>query len=357
MTVLIGILWIAFGVYVLAVGPMGGAEGCVFAIVIGSMSITAGASGFWWNRVVQFRKEGVLRGLKLLRWSHITKHSWYGTTVILEGVDQRHQDTQLEAVAEFANRDELAQFIDRKLASHDWFARHGGEGASNWQARAMLVPIRPRQSITLRGVFAAFLAYYVFTMLVFVVFRTRPGLSREFVHGAFFGFGVAGVKLAFDSWRAGVAGAPLVRISTAIDWPSAFVAVAVIVGAALIHQRILFPSAWIAIPLGFIASIAACVLAGILLRDKLDLCENGIVLVRWPFLPWSRVHALKWDRDGTRPLLLRSGWRRIKGKVPPGHRAAVDRVLQANVGNSLMRADPKAGSIPSAPTQIVTSDG
>jgi hypothetical protein len=73
-------------------------------------------------------------------------------------------------------------------------------------------------------------------------------------------------------------------------------------------------------------------LGGMLVHDKLDLCENGVVLIRWPFLPWQRVSVVKWDRAGKSSLLLRSGWRRIRARVPEEHREFVDQVLRNKVG-------------------------
>jgi hypothetical protein len=120
-----------------------------------------------------------------------------------------------------------------------------------------------------------------------------------------------------------------------IDWPSLLVALLLAVGCYYIVQRaFLFPPTVVAGMLGIGSGLGAAAVIEIVLREKLDLCEKGVVLVRWPFLPWARVRVLKWDRDGKSALRMRSGWRRIKGRVPAEHREVVDRVLREKVARA-----------------------
>ena len=118
------------------------------------------------------------------------------------------------------------------------------------------------------------------------------------------------------------------------DWPSLLVALLLAVGCYYIVQQFVFPPTVVAGVLGIGSGLGAAAVIEMVLREKLDLCENGVVLVRWPFLPWTRIRVLKWDRDGKGALLLRSGWRRIKGKVPAEHREVVDRVLREKIART-----------------------
>jgi hypothetical protein len=161
-----------------------------------------------------------------------------------------------------------------------------------------------------------------------VLVRPLSGPSREFWYGLFLAFGALAVKLAYDAWSSPDAGAPLVRLFARIDWPSALVAALIAIGCFHLCQRLVFPNPIIGYSLGFGAGVTTGMLAGMVIRDKIYLCENGVVLVRWPFLPWKRVRVIKWQRDGKKALLLGSGWRRIRARVPQEHREFVDRVLR-----------------------------
>ena len=116
--------------------------------------------------------------------------------------------------------------------------------------------------------------------------------------------------------------------------------------AYYISQRLVFPHFAIGMSLGAIAGIGASLIIGMVSRDKIDLCKNGVVIVRWTFLPWKSVRLLKWNRDGNGKLLIRSGWRRLAAKVPIEHREIVDHFLQEKVG----RGAPSNGEIQAAAT-------
>ena len=107
LIIISGLLWIGIGLYYLALAADGfrGAAGvrepvilsvmpCLLSAALVSMGITT----IWWNRAVQLREHGVLRGLRLLLWTHSTSHRWRVGAVTFEGVDQRHRDIQLTAI-------------------------------------------------------------------------------------------------------------------------------------------------------------------------------------------------------------------------------------------------------------------
>ena len=77
------------------------------------------------------------------------------------------------------------------------------------------------------------------------------------------------------------------------DWPSLLVALLLAVGCYYIVQQFVFPPTVVAGVLGIGSGLGAAAVIEMVLREKLDLCKNGVVLVRWPFLPWSRIRVLK----------------------------------------------------------------
>ena len=159
-----------------------------------------------------------------------------------------------------------------------------------------LVPIRVGPSITLRGIRSAFIVYVAFGILL--AFRPWGRPSSDFDVGAGIGCAAAVLLIAYEAWRAGAAGAPLVRLQTRLDWPSVCVALLLAVGCYFINQQFMFPTALVAGVLGIGSGVAASTLFGMLLRDKFDLCENGVMLIRWTFLPWNTVRVVKWSPQG-----------------------------------------------------------
>jgi hypothetical protein len=155
--------------------------------------------------------------------------------------------------------------------------------------------------------------------------------SKEFTWGIGIGAAVAMLKLAFDFWRLGQEGAPLVRLRSRFDWRTALVTVLLAVGCYYINQQLLFWNTFVSIALGIGCGAAMVATAEILVRDKLDLCENGVVVLRTAFLPWKSVRV-RWDPEGSGALVLRNGWRRMPAKVPPEYREVMDRVLGEIVG-------------------------
>jgi hypothetical protein len=192
---------------------------------------------------------------------------------------------------------------------------------------AELVPLNVGKNATWRGVGSAAIAFALLAVFANLLFRPWGARSREFRYGIFIAIGAMGVKMLYDVWSSSDAGPPLVRLFTRLDWPSATVAVLVAMGSYYLSCRLVFPNPLVACLLGFFAGVAACTFGGMVMREKLDLCENGLVLIRWPVLPWRRIQILRWNREGTGALLLESGWRRIKARVPSEQREFVDRVL------------------------------
>jgi hypothetical protein len=314
----------------------------VFPCLVSAALISMGIVTIWWNRTVQLRENGVLRGLKLLRWTHVTAHRWRDGDLFLEGVDQRHRDWQLTVVVGAKHRDDVSRLASRKLDGELESAQddisHEGEAAE----KRPLVKIRAGTDVTMRGMTSA-IAVYVLAV-IFLAARPWGRPPTAFMGGIGIGSLILLVKLVYDTRRVGESGAPLVRLPMQIDWPSLLVALLLAVGCYYIVQQFVFPPTVVAGVLGIGSGLGAAAVIEIVLREKLDLCENGVVLVRWPFLPWARIRVLKWDRDGRGALLLRSGWRRIKGKVPAEHREVVDRVLREKLactggGDSSLRSE------------------
>jgi hypothetical protein len=354
MITLGGLGWIAGGLYYLIVATMavrGGPNaskglesillGVLPCIVCGAV-ISAGIAKIWWDRTVQLREFGALRGLRLLQWTHVTQYEWKEDAVILAGVDQRHRDVQFGVMVKPDAVKAVDNLLQQRLRER-YSPRDGNvEPKENAAKSRPLVQLNTSQNVTLRGMATAFTVYALVCVLPFMLFRPLGPPSEEFLAGLLIGAGLVGLKLGFDAMQAKETGAPLVRLFTRVDWPSATVATLAGIGCYWISKQLLFPSMLMAAPFGIGSGLAASALAGIVMREKFDLCENGIVLVRWPFLPWERVRLLKWNRDGNGRLLLRCGWRRIAANVPAEHRAVVDRVLYEKLGARVRDAENSA---------------
>jgi hypothetical protein len=348
ITILIGFMWIAGGLYYLAMialaarrGPTVGREPFALSLipcVVSGAFISFGIITIWWYRSVQLREEGVLQGLRLLRWTHITNHRWENGAVLFQGVDQRHRDVQLAAVVTAEQREAVDRLLARKFSAADRALKQAGLGGDSNLEEQLLVPIRVGYEVTLRGIASAFTVYVIFGTFV-VAIRPWGTPSREFMAGVGISAVCFVVSLAIRARRAGSAGAPIIRLTTRPDWPSVLVAVLLAIGCYFINQQLVFPNVFIAGVLGVGSGAGAAAFAEMLLTDKFDLCENGVMLIRWTFLPWAGVRLVKWNRSGNGRLVLRSGWRRVAAKVPAEHRDVVDRVLREKV-----EADSKRNS-------------
>ncbi len=342
LIIISGVLWIGIGLYYLAVAANGfrGAAGVREPVIISVMPcllsatlVSMGITSIWWNRTAQLREHGVLRGLRLLRWTHITSHRWHVGAVTFEGVDQRHKDMQLTAIVAADERKQVFDLLVQKLSARVLSWPEVPELSSSFGPAAVkpaLVPIRVGPEVSLRGIWSAFVVYVAFGILL--AFRPWGRPSTDFDVGTGIGCAAAVLLIAYEAWRAGAAGAPLVRLQTRLDWPSAGVALLIALGCYYINQQFLFPTVFVAGVMGFGAGVGASVLFGMLLRDKFDLCENGVMLIRWTFLPWNTVRVVQWNPNGNGALVLRSGWRRIAARVPTDQRAAVQAVLKDKSG-------------------------
>jgi multisubunit Na+/H+ antiporter MnhB subunit len=340
MSVLIGLFWIGGGVYYLMVvtlmagenpQPRGLLAPSLIPSVASGFLISIGIATVWWNRTVQLRENGVLRGVRLLRWTHVTKCHWDDESLLLEGVDQRHRDMQFGAVADAKTLDAAKRLVEHKTSNG------GRSGLQNmlhdWNNKTSpLVPIQSGQTVTLHGMMSAFAAYVLVCVLAFSMFRPFGAPSGDFLQGVMIGIVIVVINVSYGARRVAEAGGPIVRLKRRFDWPSVLVAVGIAAGAYYVNQKLIFPHSYIGTFLGIISGIAASVLGGMIAREKYDLCANGVVLIRWTFLPWKSVRLLKWNRDGNGKLLLRSGWRRLAAKAPKEHRDIVDRVLREKIG-------------------------
>jgi hypothetical protein len=106
-----------------------------------------------------------------------------------------------------------------------------------------------------------------------------------------------------------------------------------VVGFYYIHQQVAFSSTIVSGILGAACGLCAGAFVVIILPDEFDLCENGVVIVRWTFWPWDRLRLSKWNRHGNGALVLCSGWRRVLTKVPSARREAVDAVLREKLSD------------------------
>jgi hypothetical protein len=335
MTMLAGLFWVGLGLYFLAVMaidatmPPGNRAPFIvslFPCVISGALISMGIATMWWKRKVQFRDHGALWGVRLLRWTHVTDQRWDGASVILDGVDQRHRDMQLAAVVKAGKCSAVRRLLAQKISASDHRLQEITQDTSILPVRP-LVPIGGGGQVSMSGMMSA-LTFYVLLVLVFAAFGPLGTASREFTRGAGIGMVGAIAMVAYGSRRVAGAGAPLVRLMTRFDWPSVIVAALTAFVCYLINQRLLFPHWTIGGVLGIGTGAGVSALAGMALRGKVDLCENGVMLIRWTFLPWVDVRLVKWNRDGNGSLVLRSGWRRVAAKVPREHREVVDRVLR-----------------------------
>jgi hypothetical protein len=350
MAVLIGLICISLGVYYMTLmaanvsGPgmkMDPTDVGVFPSILSGLLISYGIGFVWWKRTVQLCDGGVVYGIRLLRWSHITKHIWDANAVVFSGVDQSRRDAELAAVVPADKLDVLQAFVTRKLktAAPGWVGLQRMLVEGNEKTAPPLVAVDVSHKVTWRGLSSAFIAYILLGVIFAILFRPLGAPSREFMNGVFIAFAAMGAKSLYELWRCVDAGAPLVRVLLRFDWPSMIVASLIAVACFYISRQLGFSYPLALYALGGCAGLALGALGGMLVQDKLDLCENGVVLVRWPFLPWKRVCVLKWDRAGKSSLLLRSGWRRIRARVPKEHREFIDQVLRKKVGPGCATAD------------------
>ena len=217
MTALMGFMWIAGGSYYLAMfalaarrGPPIGREPFAVSLIpcfFSGALISFGIATIWWYRSVQLREEGVLQGLRLLRWTHITNRRWKNGAILFQGVDQRHRDVQLAAIVLADQRETVNRLLAEKFAAIDRSLKEAGLSGDSPVEGQPLVPIRVGYQVTMRGIASAFIVYMVFG--TFIAIRPWGAPSRDFMTGV--GISILGVTLSlvFAARRMGSAGAPL----------------------------------------------------------------------------------------------------------------------------------------------------
>jgi hypothetical protein len=335
VTVLNGCVIIAFGLFQMLRIPS--PDQTIFPMLIrggiGALCITLGIVFIWWNQKVQLRANGALYGLRFLQWNHITAHRWQELALMLEGVDQLHRDAQFHMNVSLADRPMVAELLRSKL-----IARDGPPGLNPWDdvAEAFKLPkieISAGQNVTWRGV-AIGLSVYVLTLIT-IIFRPWGSPTQEFVGGFFF---VVVLLVAWSIYRhgsVGRAGTPLIRLRAQTDWRKTFVAVLTSIGANYVAQKMQVVHAVIDGALGAISGFGIATIFAMVLLQRFDLCENGIVVMKWKFWPWDTMEVAKWNCDGNGRLVLGKGWRRVIAKVPQDLRTAVDALLKEKVGASM----------------------
>lgn len=345
MSVAIGFLWIGFGVYFLAVAALGATNDVFFPAIACGVLISVGIAVAWWKRSVHIRERGVLYGLRLLQWSHITQWKWEHNSLLLEGVDQRHRDLRIGAVTNEQTLDLVKRIVLQKVSQAGWSGLQKMLREDVKNEESPLVPIQSGQVITMHGLMSAFLAYFLFGLLAFSMFPPVGAASRGYSGGVVLGVAIAAILVTYGSRRVAEAGPPIVRLTRRLDWLSMLITAAVICGGYFAHQRLMFISRYLDVLLGIASGLGISNLAGMITREKIDLCANGIVLIRWTFLPWNGMRLLKWNYDGNGKLLIRSGWRRLAAKVPREHRRFVDLLLQDKIGPCALLSESAAAAI------------
>lgn len=347
LTVTGGLCWIGFGLYYLMMMAQL-AHGSrvptpywprVVPCLASGSAIAMGIAMIWWGRAVQLREYAILRGLRLLRWTHVTAHRWQDDDIYLEGVDQRHRDMQLTVAVDEKDREIVSRLIAQKLGRQSEASPDIALGNEEFsEKKHPLVRIRSGTDVTMRGMATGFTVYVL--IVVFVAARPWGTPPTQFVTGFSVGFFIVALTWLAAAMRAGESGPPLVRVVSRWDWPSILVSLIVTVGSYFVVQQFVFPSLVVAVGLGICSGVGAATLMEIMVREKFDLCENGIVLVKWRFLPWRSVRMLRWERNSKGSLLLRSGWRRLAAIVPAEQCDAVERVLAEKLGGDASSTTP-----------------
>lgn len=316
---------------------------CLFSAAL----IAGGITLIWWNRSIQLREHGVLRGMRIMLWTHVTERRWRENVLVVRGVDERQND--LEVLA-FVERDKLeavesllaqnadaayvpllesqsdndsAAIIPESSAVHALRVRLKRPEPNRNTA---LFPVYPRGSSPLRRLHVVFSVYAVIIGLL--VFRPWEQQTRDFNVGAFLGCAAMALISLGEWWRSRPAGVPLIRLKPRLDWLSWCTALMVALTGCWINRLmgpVVLPVDWL---LGAACGVSVFIATAMLVREKFDLYEAGIVHFRARILPWSMLRIVKWNPNGKGALVLRSGIWRLRAKVPTELRAAVDRVLR-----------------------------
>ena len=274
---------------------------------------------------------GFCAGLNLLRWSHVTHHDWDGVILRVEGVNHGHKDVEIAAVVGESERGIVDRLLHLELVQRRGRFAGAEQGAVETINRPRIV-LSLARNVTFRGVISAFTAYAVLSVLV--ALRPMGGAPREFFVGVLLAAMMGLAELAWRARRIASSGAPLVRLHMKYHWPSVAAASLVVAGSYALNQTYALAVPILALACGVGAGCGAAWWASALMRDRIDLCENGLVLIPWTYLPWEKVRVVRWRSvQSGRELLLRSGWRWIAAKVPEDSVDAVEYLLRAKVGH------------------------
>ena len=292
--------------------------------------IASGISTIWWSRSVQLREQGVLRGLHLLRWDHVTNGHWsrWSNTLYLEGVDQRHRDYQVGVSIPNKDLATVAAVLSENLPS--LFSEQQTHMLSYFSAGQARFPLVTGREETARGCLVFFVAWVCGTMIAGLMGGAQ---TREFSYGSIAGALACIAAAFFDSRRVGQAGRPRLRLNIWCDWP-VLLSWAFVAGVCYyLGWAFAFTSTWLSVTLGLGCGYAFVSAVRVSALDKLDLCEHGVVVRRSWFWPWqgTRVHCRVSSTGGR--IEFRRGWRRITAIMPAAQREGVEQVLKEKADN------------------------
>lgn len=322
-----------------------------FPCFCGAALIAGGIALIWWNRSMQLRQHGVMRGLRLTLWEHVTDCHWRNDVLVVQGVDVRQNDVELAACVSMDELEQVVSIMTQKLSAvYSPPLKAGSENcpvttmpelSSDHREivpptrhprieRSPLFPIHPNGGQAMRRMRMAFAAYMFGA--AFVLVRPWVRQSTAFNVGAMIGCATMGLSFFREWGRSLPTGAPLIRLKPRLDWLSWCAALLVALGCCWLNRQY-----GPVVPLrdgllGSVCGVSSFALVGMMLREKFDLYENGVMHFPSRVLPWKTLRVLKWNRNGPGSLVLRSGIWRIRAKVPTELRDAVNSVLHERLG-------------------------
>jgi hypothetical protein len=284
------------------------------------MLVATGISIIWWNRAMQFRERGVLYGIRFLRWDHVTDCRWsrWTSSLFLEGVDQRHRDVRFSMIVTPENLERVGTVLGEKLLLRQ------SQLIQRWSGAAARFRLATRRESVARGCLI-----FLITFALGLLYATRfhQYQAREFEYASIGGALAATVGRHIAARQAAKAGAPRFRLAVWFDW-QVLLAWLAFAGLCLCIGSVVSPlSTWLTAGVGLCAGLALYSSLGVFARDKLDLCEHGLVAPHWAYWPWQEISVRQLGTDGIRAS-FRRGWTRIVATVPPEQRAAVDALLK-----------------------------
>jgi hypothetical protein len=340
--------WLMLGVYFLFVASfLPGDPGLPSSIVIGVfivLMMSAGITGILWKRSIQIREYGLVYGTSLLRWTHVTRCRWddenlnppryspLKNCVLVEGVDQSHEDCRLQLYIEDANIPQVKHILRTRVPRR---ARSWGDSEADdamMAVKSAYIQIGDRKEFTSRGTDRVILAVIAFPFVLSFIAPMAP--SQSFVYAALAAAIVTMLARWVRSSRTGQATVPLVRLQASVDW-------VLIAGLALLAISLCraegsaaFPPGQLSLVFGLGCGLCFGLIFVSFMHEQIDFCENGVAVRRIGFWPWSRVRVSRWNRNGDGRLVLWCGWNRVKARVADLDHEVVDSVLHTNTNGS-----------------------